>query len=340
MRRSDRHICLKIADGCPQIACGDMRSSKTAVTISLMWSQTVYADTLEDVLRRQAGVVRTQDVASWLTDADIRREVADGRWRMPHRGIYVAHNAELTAEQERWVCLLAGPPGSALCGLTAAALDGFEGAAASDNHLVIPAGARRPKRSGLAVHFSTQLGVADVHPVREPRRTRPARSLVDAATFCIQKGASRAIILAGVQQRLVRPEDLRDALSRRGPCRHHAVIIESIADAEGGIASIPEHDFDLILRRFHLPEPDRQAVVRRPGGRYYLDADWLRFRVACEVHGTQHLAIPAWDADLDRHNELTADGRRILQFSSYTVRHRKEHVGAVVTRALRQAGWR
>jgi hypothetical protein len=58
------------------------------------------------------------------------------------------------------------------------------------------------------------------------------------------------------------------------------------------------------------------------------------------VHGTQQLAIPTWDADLDRHNELTARGRRILQFSSYTVRHRKEYVGGIVGRAVRQAGWR
>jgi hypothetical protein len=50
-----------------------------------------------------------------------------------------------------------------------------------------------------------------------------------------------------------RPGDLRDALSRRGPCRHRGD-----------------------LHRFHLPEPDRQAVVARPGGRYYLDVDWLR----------------------------------------------------------------
>lgn len=298
------------------------------------------ARTLEEVLRRQARVVRPEDVAPWLTHADIRREVSDGRWGMPHYGIYVAQNAELTAEQERWVCLLAGQRGSALCGLTAAALDGLESFDTPDIHLVIPAGSRRPRRPGLAVHFSTQLGTSDVHPVREPRRTRPARSLIDAAAFCRQERSARAVVLAGVQQRLVRPDDLRDALSRRGPCRHHAVIVESIDDAEGGIASVPEHDFDVILRRFHLPAPDRQTIVQPAGGRYYLDADWLRFCVGCEVHGTQHLGIQTWDADLDRHNDLTAGGRRILQFSSYTVRHRKDYVGATVAQALRHAGWR
>ena len=120
----------------------------------------------------------------------------------------------------------------------------------------------------------------------------------------------------------------------------HALIAESIADAEGGVASVPEHEFEQIRRRFGLPAPDRQAVVRRPGGRYYLDVYWATYATGTEAHGAQHLQIPTWDAGLDRHNELTAGGRHILQFSSYSVRHRRDHVGAVVVRALRQAGWR
>jgi hypothetical protein len=77
-----------------------------------------------------------------------------------------------------------------------------------------------------------------------------------------------------------------------------------------------------------VPVPDRQAVVRRPGGRYYLDVHWAAYATGTEIHGTQHIQIRTWDADLDRHNELTAGGRRILQFSSYSVRHRQDHVGA------------
>ena len=295
---------------------------------------------LEDVLRRQAGVVRPHDVLPWLTTADIRREVADGRWQRPQQGVYVTHNAGLTDEQERWVCVLAGPPGSALAGLTAAELDGLEGFAVPEVHLSVPVGTRRPRRDGLVVHYSSHLQPVDIHPVKEPHRTRIARSLVDAASWEAVERRSRALILAGVQQRRVRPDDLRDALSRRGPCKHHALLTESIEDAEGGIASVPEREFEQIRRRFGLPAPDRQAVVRRAGGRYYLDVDWEAYGAGTEVHGIQHLQIHNWDADLDRHNELTARGRRILQFSSYSVRHRQEHVGALVTRALRQGGWR
>ena len=65
----------------------------------------------------------------------------------------------------------------------------------------------------------------------------------------------------------------RRALQAR-PMQAHALITESIEDAEGGIASVPGREFEQIRRQFGLPAPDRQAVVRRAGGRYYLDVDW------------------------------------------------------------------
>ncbi len=296
-------------------------------------------ETLEDVLLRQAQVFRASDVFRWLSVDEIRSEVAAGRWGHPHRGVFVAHNSALTVEQERWVCLLCAPAGSALGGLTAAEIDGLTGFEVEQNHLIIPMGSRRPRRAALIVHHSDRLAEGDIHPDREPRRTRLPRSLVDGASWSRSDRRCRAIILAGVQQRRVRPGDLRDALLRRGPCRHRRLISESIDDAEGGIASVPEHDFELVRRQFGLPEPDRQAPVRRKDGRYYLDAKWRKYRVAAEIHGTQHMQIRAWDADLDRHNELTADGQLVLQFSSYAVRRRKQYVGSTLTRALTNAGW-
>jgi hypothetical protein len=99
---------------------------------------------LEDVLHGQAGVIRPADVRAWLTRSDVRREVADGRWQRPHRGVYVAHNTALTDEQERWVCLLAGPPGAALAGLTAAELGGLEGFSVPEVHPLVGEPGRHP----------------------------------------------------------------------------------------------------------------------------------------------------------------------------------------------------
>src|SRR5699024_7775841 len=124
------------------------------------------------------------------------------------------------------------------------------------------------------VHWSTMLGPEDVNGDAVPPRTRLPRSIVDAASERVPVRRSRVLVLAGVQQRLVRPRDLRDALSRRGRCRNRRVITESIADAEGGIASLPEQEFDRIRASRGLPVPHRQRVLRRKDGRYYLDNDW------------------------------------------------------------------
>ncbi len=272
--------------------------------------------------------------------SQVRQELRARRWQRVHHGIYVAHNGRVTPQQERWVCLLAAPAGSALAGLTAAELDGLQGFSTTDVYLTVPAGHRRPERPALITKFSHWLGSQDVHPTRHPRRTRLGRSLVDAASWATRDQRARAIILAGVQQRLVRCGDLRDALSRRGPCLRHALIVESIGDAEGGIASLPEREFEIVRRRHRLPEPRRQAFLQRPDGHYYLDADWPAFGVSAEIHGTQHVEIATWDADLDRLADIAANGRRVLQFTSHSLRHQREHVGTLLGQALRHGGWR
>lgn len=250
------------------------------------------------------------------------------------------HNGPLTRDQELWACLLGAPPGSALAGPTAAELDGLRGFESDRIWLVVPQGRRRPVADGVTSMWSTQLGPGDVHPLRLPRRTTIERSLLDMSINARCAQAARAPLLAGVQQRLTVPARLHEALVRRGPCARRALIAETLDDAEGGIQSLPEREFDVLRQRRGLPPPARQRVVRRPDGRYYLDADWQQFDLSVEIHGMPHLEVRNWDADLDRHNELNIDGRRLLQFCSYAVRHQSERVGEQLERALRRGGWR
>lgn len=103
--------------------------------------------------------------------------------------------------------------------------------------------------------------------------------------------------------------------------RHRGIILESIHDAGGGIQSLPEHDFDVIRRRMRLPEPTRQSVLERADGRRYLDVDWQAYGARCEVHGIAHSFAEQWDFDIDRTNEITLAGPRLLVFTSYAVRN-------------------
>jgi hypothetical protein len=100
--------------------------------------------------------------------------------------------------------------------------DRFKGFTSDSTFIVLPEGATRPSDVPFLTRFSTDLGPADVHPFKEPRRTRPARSLVDAASWCESDRYTWTIVIAGMQQGLVNSSRMHEALDRRGTCRRAA----------------------------------------------------------------------------------------------------------------------
>ncbi|HLR85822.1 MAG TPA: hypothetical protein VK059_12780 [Nocardioidaceae bacterium] len=291
------------------------------------------------LIRDQDGVLRAAQADALFGREIVRHKVRSGRWRRPCRGVVVMHNGDLSGRQRAWVALFSATPRAALGGRSALEFDGFEGFAEKSITVVLPAGATRPAYADVEPRFSTMLDERDVHPLHRPRRTRVARSLVDFASWQDAERRARAIVLSGVQQRITSTRHLREALTRRGPCRHRALIIESILDAAGGVQSLPERDFDQIRTRRGLPVPDRQAIVRRADGSYYLDAAWAAYDTGCEIHGVPHMLVPQWDVDLLRANEVNIIGPRMLAFSSYAIRHEQEVVADQLERALRRGGW-
>lgn len=275
-----------------------------------------------DLVSGQHGVVTRRQALTFVSRHALYRLVEIGRWSTPARGVFVTHNGPLTPTQRDWVALLAAPPGSVLGGLTALTYDGFDVFRHSDDRPVVvaPTSASRNRYDDVELHWSTYLDPRDVHPLRIPPRTRPARSVVDAASWEDDERRARAIVLAAAQRGVVAARTLREALTRRGACRHRALIVESYLDAAGGIQSLPERDFDRIRLKVGLPAPDRQTPVRRPDGRYYLDVWWEAFNLAVEVHGIPHMRVEGWDRDLLRLNEVSIRGPRTLVFSSYAIR--------------------
>ncbi|AWB91405.1 hypothetical protein [Aeromicrobium chenweiae] len=285
-------------------------------------------------------VFRTSEVVAARGRGAVRHAIASGRWQSPHRGVVVTHSGPLSLDERELVALHACAPASAVGGLSALRHEGFTGFAPDTTYVVLPEGADRPGRVTFTTHWSTDLGAPDVHPLKEPRRTRPARSLIDAASWCDSDRFARTIVIAGIQQGLVNDRLLHATLDRRGSCRRRGLIRESILDAAGGIHSLPEKDFDDIRRGAGLPEPSRQQVVKGPDGRYHLDVSWEELRLAVEVHGAQHQQIGQWDADVVRGNDVVIDGRRLLIFTSYAIRHTPALVAEQLTRMFTVLGWR
>jgi hypothetical protein len=248
-----------------------------------------------------------------------------GLWQRPTRGVVATHNGPIDASASERVLLAASQSGAALGGLTALAHDGFAGFLPARPQLVLPMGARRPPIDDIELHWSGLLDERDIHPLRAPRRTRVDRSVVDAASWTANRRRARAIVIAAVQQRLTSTRNLREALTRRGKCRHRALIVQSVLDAHGGIQSLPERDMASIFAELRWPAV-HQRHVQGKDGRYYLDVYQPELTLGIEVHGIPHLAVQRWDQDLFRANEIVIAGAHLLVFSSYAIRHERATV--------------
>jgi very-short-patch-repair endonuclease len=303
---------------------------------------------LAELLREQDGVVTTTSALSWMSRHELRWRVDSGRWRQLCKGIVVAHSGPMTEEQRLWAALLWAGQGAVLAGLTAARLDRLQGfpdrQAAVDRpiHLLVPSyRSVRRKSPGLpvVVHYSVALGAGDVHPLRQPPRTRIARSLVDAAAWMATDRGAQAVLAAGVQQRLVRVEDLAAVAARNQRLPRRGIISSTLDDIAGGAQALSELDFTRLLRQYRLPEPSRQAQRRDSSGRRrWLDAVWEAAKLIAEVDGIHHVDAAQYWADMDRGNGFTVDGYRILRFPAFAVRYNPGYVAAQIRDALRQTG--
>lgn len=299
------------------------------------------AGELSWLLFRQARVLGAAQARRFLTEKAIRHRVASGRWQQVHRNVYVTHDGPVGPEEWRWVAVLAAGPAATLGGLTAAQCWGLRRYESRLIHLLLPA--RHQTRAlppGVRVHRTTVLPSEDVLAVGRPRRTMPARSLVDAAQWSATDEEARALIAAGIQQRLVRGDDLHRVLQRLPRARRRRLILATATDAVGGARSLAELDFLGLVRRAGLPEPSLQVVRRdATGRRRYLDVWFERWRVHVEIDGGQHLdPRTAW-ADMQRQNDLWAAGDRVLRFPAWAVREDPARVIAQLRAALRSAGW-
>jgi len=294
---------------------------------------------------RKDGVFTTSSALAGMTRGALRWKIESGRWQQPCRGIVVAHSGPLSKEQRLWVATLWAGPGAALGGLTAARLWGLRGFDDADDtiYIVLPPG--REQKSGrpplpLIVHYSRNLSQCDVHPGRQPPRTRVARSLVDAASWRLSDRGAQAVLAAGVQQGLILPGHLARELDRNTQVRRHMLMAQTVGDISGGSRALSELDFlNYVVRPFGLPMPDRQVPRVDPNGRRrWLDALWEKARLIVEIDGAGHADILQYWADMDRDNGLKLQGYSTLRYASFTVRYCPDYVASQIRMSLRDRG--
>lgn len=281
-----------------------------------------------------AAVLTTLDASAIYGLGHVQWMVRSGRWQRPAKGVVVTHSGPLSEDDRLWCELLLQGPQAALAGLTAANLDGFTGFSSSTLFVLTTRVGRPRPRPGVIVRSTRLLGEQDVHPVRSPRRTRTARSIIDAAAWATTDLRAQGIIAAGVQQGLVSPTALARVAVERCNMHRRQLIVETVRDVAGGSLSEYELLFLKMCRRYGLPTPTRQRRRRDASGRWrYLDVDFDEFSLSVEVDGQQHMEALAWWKDMMRNNDVVVeDGKWLLRFAGFALRRQTAQVAEVLRR--------
>lgn len=303
---------------------------------------------LHQLVERQAGVLaRGQALGAGMTRAQWQWRTASGRWQALLPGVAVAHSGGLSQEQQAWAAVLYYAGGAALTGDAALRAWGLDvpgldlwRVATHGRHVVAPQ--LRPECPGHRVRVQPHRVVRlheVVHPVRLPPVVRPAAAVLHAAAWAPSPRGAEWRVAAAVQQRLVTPQQVREAQLVLTRLARRALVTAVLADVELGAHARSELDLLAFLRRHGLPLPDQlQQPVRAGGRRRYLDAWWERQRVVLEVDGAQHRLVGAWEADLLRANDVAVAHRDdrviVLRLTAGHLRHDELAVAAQLRAVL------
>jgi hypothetical protein len=296
----------------------------------------------------QAGLLtRTQLAALGVNPAVVRAEVLAGRWALAAREVISVATVGSVDETDAWVGVLAAAPRSsavaraALAGLSALRLAGLSGIGGDGLvHVAAPKSSRPlPLPVGYRLHETRRWRDDDVLSPGIPR-FRPEVATIQAALWARTDREAALMLCAPVQQRLTRAQDALVVLERIRRDRRRAFLRATLADVAGGSQAIGELDLVRLCRARGLPAPDRQQILRRPGGSYYLDARWTRWGVVAEVDGVGHLMVDQWLADCVRHNQIAIDDEVVLRLPTVGLRLEPDVHLSAVRSALLARGWR
>jgi hypothetical protein len=293
--------------------------------------------------RQDEVMSRTQLASADISDKQVASRVREGLWRSIGTQVVVLHSGALSSRQKWWAGLLHVGDPAVLCLASAAEAGGLSGFADADVHVATRHGRECEDLEAPAVTVrvhQTRHVHADRVPLREPSRQTLARSVVEMASDADNDNRARALIAAVVQQRLVRPGQLRAFVDKRPTLPMRALIRETILDVEAGSHSLPELDYTHALRRSGLPQPTQQRKIRRGNGSWYLDNEFEPWQVTVEINGIRHYELLASEYDDRRRASLQVEGRIVVDLSSYTVRRRTPVAMLLTAEALLARGWR
>jgi hypothetical protein len=276
---------------------------------------------LDRIAARQYGLVtRAQVRACGLTDRQIVRRLAQGRWIQVAAGVYRLAGAPTTWHQRAFAACLAGPPGSVASRLTAAALHGLS-TPPSMPQIVVPRGTS-PRVPFATVRWA-DLGPHDRLLVDGIPCTSVARTLLDCAGV-LDDARSSALVDTAFCAGKSHPTDVVRAIDRAQAGRGKkgvARLRRSIEAWSPGIAPGSPAEMRLLrqIRSWGFDAPESQLELRTAAGELVgrIDLGWPERRLGLEYDGVETHNPRHWARDEARHPRYAALGWDVHRVDKY-----------------------
>jgi hypothetical protein len=268
-----------------------------------------------------------------MTRGQLRQDVQRGIWHRPVPGVLVGSAVPPSWQQA--VAVATTSTGGVASHRSAARLHELDGHRHHDIVELSIERHRRMDRTEWVVHQAAALAAPDLTVVDGLRVTSLARTLVDlgavvsddlveqALDDALRRGASLRWIIATL-----------DRMHRPGPsgtASLHRVLARQ--DRRGPLPdSVFERLVERAVRAAGLEPPDRQVVVRDESGLVVarLDAAWTDRQVGSEAQSAEwHGGRRGSQADIERHNRLTAMGWRMLYATWADVQDPRRYIDAL-----------
>lgn len=264
-------------------------------------------------------------------------EISAGRWHRVGRCAISVTGPLPTSDLARWWWAVVEVGGrAALDGESSLQSHGLTRWTTEGVHVSVRQGDRYHRTDGVQLHVLRDRGETSAGEI--PRTPAPIATL-RAAMWAKTDRQAAALLSMPVQQRIVAPADLADAWSRVGRCPRKDVLSQLVPLVVDGAQALSEIDFARLGAARGWPTPDRQAVVRTPRGRIYLDVRFRDYRTICEVNGIQHYEGTAVVDDAVRRNAHAIGTETALEIPAIGLVLDPEPLLDQVDRALRKGGW-
>jgi hypothetical protein len=270
--------------------------------------------------------VQARDAGLSYRQIDYRVRVK--RWRREARDVFVLTGTPRTWQQQAMTACFAGPAGTVVSHLTAAAVYRL-GKAPDEPHVTIPRKANGERIRGAVVRRAN-LRPGDKAVKDRLRCTAPVRTVLDCSEL-LEYEELCDLVDSALCRKLMQPSRLIRAadaawLSARGTRRAGLGRLRQALDVWRSGAfpgSPPEVKLQRRLKEWGFPPAQRQVEIRDRNGRLIAKADIgiVEWKVFIEYDSDEHHGPRYWIADGERLDQVEAEtGWRMLSADRFDLR--------------------